>query len=207
MAGHAVQLGKQHANPHRTVGDVAVDAKEFLGGHRKDQLVIERAQVVHAGDVRAALHKGELLGGLLHARVQVADNWLAAKHGFALEFKHETEHAVGGRMLGPHVDDHRLIFFGVVRKLTQIGCIGLGHAQNRADFAQQLARRCLAARLELLIAFVCACNEQVIVRAEIVGPGRRRVESGRLGVPTSEFLFGGAHALAPLNCTGMRPIS
>ena len=44
VAGHPVQLAHQHADPHRPLGDVAVDAEQLLGGHREHQLVVERAE-------------------------------------------------------------------------------------------------------------------------------------------------------------------
>ena len=113
VAAHAVQLGQQHADPHGPLGDVAVDAEQLLGRQREDQLVGERRGVVHAGDVGAALQVGELLARLLHAGVQVADDRLAAQHGLALELQHQPQHAVGARVLRPHVDDHRLVLGGV----------------------------------------------------------------------------------------------
>ena len=62
-----------------------------------------------------ALHVGEVLARLLHAGVQVADDGLAAKHGFALQFQHQAQHAVGTGVLRAHVDDHGLILGGICR--------------------------------------------------------------------------------------------
>ena len=95
-----------HVGPGR---DVAVDAEQLLGRHREDELVEQRRGVVHAGDVGQALDVGEVLGRLLHAGVEVADDRLGPQHGLALELEHEAEHAVRARVLGPHVDDHRLV--------------------------------------------------------------------------------------------------
>ena len=86
-----------------------VDAEQLLGGHREHQLVEERAEVVHPGDVGAALQVGQRLAGLLHPGVQVADDRLAAQDGLALQLEHEAQHAVGAGVLRPHVDDHRLV--------------------------------------------------------------------------------------------------
>ena len=159
MARHPVQLGHQHADPHRPLGDVVVDAEQLLGGHREHQLVEERAEVVHAGDVRAALHVRQLLAGLLHAGVQVADDRLAPQHRLALQLEHQAQHAVGRRVLRTHVDDHRLVVVGVLREVAELGRLGLAHAQHGADLAQQLGGGELAARLELLSALVGAGDE------------------------------------------------
>ena len=105
-----VQLGQQHADP-RGPGR-QLDAEQLLGGHGEDQLVEERRQVVHAGDVGAALDVREVLGRLLHAGVEVADDRLAAQHGLALQLEHEAQHAVGGRVLRPEVDDHAVVVGG-----------------------------------------------------------------------------------------------
>ena len=190
MARHAAHLGHQHADPDGPLGDVAVDAEQLLGRHGERELVGDRAQVVHAGDVGAALRVRELLAGLLHAGVQVPDDRLAAQHGLALEFQHQPQHAVGRRVLRTHVDDHRLILVGIVGEIAELGGVGLGHPQDRADLAHQLLGGELAARAELLLAFVGAGNRALV---EIgAGVGERRL---------------GHQALAPLNCTGMRPIS
>ena len=112
--------------------------EELLDGQRQHQLVVERRQVVHAGDVGRPLDVGELLGRLLHAGVQVADDRLGAQHGLAVELDHESEHAVRRRVLGPHVDDH-----GLVVGLLDVDVVGvehhaLGQAQDGPDLAAQL---------------------------------------------------------------------
>ena len=50
---------KQHADPHGPGREL--DPEEGLGGEGEDELVVERRQVVHAGDVGGALVVGELL--------------------------------------------------------------------------------------------------------------------------------------------------
>jgi hypothetical protein len=190
MAGHPAHLGHQHPDPHGAVGNVLVDAEEFLRGHRECEFVGDRAQVVHAGDVRATLRIGELLAGLLHAGVEVADDRLAPQHGLALQFQHQPQHAVGRRVLWAHVDDHRLILVGIVGEIAEARDVGFGHPQHRTDLAHQLLRGELAAGAELLLALVGGGDG-----ALVVGGGRswgRRV---------------GHQVFAPLNCTGMRPIS
>ena len=47
----------------------------------------------------APLDVGELLGRLLHAGVQVADDRLGAQHDLAVELEHEAQHPVGRGVL------------------------------------------------------------------------------------------------------------
>ena len=159
MARHAVELGDQHPDPHRPLGDLVGDPEELLGGHREDELVEERAQVVHPSDVGAALQIGQLLALLLHPGVQVADDRLAPEHRLALQLEHQAQHSMGARVLRTHVDDHRLILVGILRQLAELGGLGLAHPQHRADLAEQLLRRHLAPRLELLSQFGCLTDE------------------------------------------------
>ncbi len=82
-----------------------VDPEQLLDRQRERQLVVERRQVVHAGDVGGALQPGEGLAGLLHAGVQVADDGLHPSDGLALDLELEPEHAMRRRVLRPHVHD------------------------------------------------------------------------------------------------------
>ncbi len=183
MRRHAVQLGHQHADPHRPRRHL--DAEQLLGRQAEDQLVRDRRHVVHAGDVGRALQVGELLRGLLHAGVEVADDRLRAQHRLAVELEHEPQHTVGAGVLRPHVDDHRLI----VRRLLVAERVGLGFgdAQDASLLAQQLLGGELAARRQLLRAFTG--QRRGLVHRGLVHPGAHR------GFSVS------------LNCTGMRPTS
>ena len=107
VAVQARHLGHEHADRLRTGRDV--DAEELLDGERVRELVAERVHVVHTGHVRGPLDVHQVFGGLLHAGVQVPDDRLDAQHLFTVELEHETQHAVRGRVLRPHVDDHRLV--------------------------------------------------------------------------------------------------
>jgi hypothetical protein len=131
----AVELDQQHADPLGPGRDVLVDAEQRLGGQREGQLGVQRRGVVHAGDVGAALQVRERLAGLLHAGVQVAEDRLGAHHGLAVELEHEAQHAVGRRVLRPHVDDHGLVFG---RRVGQRLGLGFGQAQHRTQLAHQL---------------------------------------------------------------------
>jgi hypothetical protein len=103
-----VELGHEHADPDRPLGHL--DLEELLDGEGERQLGEQRRGVVHAGDVGAALHVGQLLTRPLHAGVQVADDGLGAQDGLAPELHHEAQHPVRGRVLRPHVDEHGLVF-------------------------------------------------------------------------------------------------
>ena len=113
--------------------------EQRLGGQREDQLVVERRQVVHPGHVGRALDVGQLLALLLHAGVQVADDRLGAQDGLAVQLEHEAQHAVGGGVLGPHVDDHRLVVTALDVDVARVGVAALGQAQDGADLLAQLA--------------------------------------------------------------------
>ncbi len=108
VRGDALQLDEHHAHPHGAGRDL--DVEESFDGHRVHKLVREGREVVHAGHVRGALDVGELLAGLLHAGVEVADDRLGTEDRFPVEFEHDSEDPVGGGVLGPHVDDHGFVF-------------------------------------------------------------------------------------------------
>ena len=75
---------------------------------------MERRQIVHTGDVGAALEERQGLGGLLHTGVEVADDRLDPADDLTFQLDVEPQHPMGGRMLGPHVDDHPLVVIDAV---------------------------------------------------------------------------------------------
>ena len=169
VAGDPVELGEEHADPLRPLGDVLVDAEELLGGEAEHQLVEQRRGVVHPRDVGGALEVGEVLARLLHAGVQVADDRLGAQHGLALELEHEAQHAVGAGVLRPHVDDHRLVLGRALA--DQLGHLGLGEAQRGAELAEQLLGARGAAGRHLLGALggLDARAERVQAAVSVIG--------------------------------------
>ncbi len=124
--------------------------EQCLGGQREDELVVQRRQVVHTRDVRRALDVGELLAGLLHAGVQVADDGLGTQHGLALELHHDAEHAMGRRVLRTHVDDHRLVLAELDVDIAEVEHRSLRRAEGRALFDRERDRVGLVALLQLL---------------------------------------------------------
>ena len=211
MGGDPVELGQEHPDP---VGAGRhLDAEERLDGKREDQLVVERRQVVHAGDVGGPLDVGQLLGGLLHAGVEVADHRLGPQHRLAVELDHEPEHAVGRRVLGAHVDDH-----GLVVGLLDVDVVGvdhhaLGQAQHGTRLAAQLVGLGLLAGEELLGALGRLADQAALdagVGGLGVGQAGNRVGQHRVGVGHAVAGIGRrgvAHRGpgAPLNWTGTRP--
>jgi hypothetical protein len=69
--------------------------------------------------------------------MEVADDRLTTKNGLALEFEHETQHAVSRRMLRTHVDDHGF----VVGNLFALGKdrVVLGQSKDGPKFAKTFA--------------------------------------------------------------------
>ena len=66
-------------------------------------------QVVHARHERGALRPGAVLEVLLDAGVEVADAAAGLGDRLAVDLQDEAEHAVGGGVLGAHVDDDALV--------------------------------------------------------------------------------------------------
>ena len=71
--------------------------------------------------------------GLFDAGVQVADFGIEADDDFAVDFEHQAQHAVGGRVLRSHVEDHVLVF----------------GALSERSFKDRGADRCLASAIAL----------------------------------------------------------
>ena len=177
MTAHAIEFREQHAHPNRALRNVIFNSEESFNCHRENQFVIERTQVVHARDIGATLHVREFFAGLFHTGVQVTDDGLATQNFLTLKFEHESQYTVSTGVLRSHVDDHRLIFVGISRNLSEFGNFGFAHAQDRTNLAQNFFRTDFATRAHFLGAFIC-----------------------------SEDIFNRCHEFDPLNCTGMRPI-
>ena len=123
-----------------------LDVEQLLDRERVHELVGEVRRVVHARHVRGALHVRELLAGLLHAGVEVADDGLDAQHVFAVELHHEPQHAVRRRVLRTHVDDHR-----VAELVLGPHAAAREHDLARARRRAQLLRALVGLALEALL--------------------------------------------------------
>ena len=200
---HPVQLAHQHADPGGARW--RLDVQERLGRQGEDQLVVERRQVVHPGHVGGALDVGQLLALLLHAGVEVADDGLGAQDRLAVQLEHEAQHAVGRGVLGPHVDDRRLVVAALDVDVGRIHVAALGEAEDRAHLLAQLAGAGGGARPEALDALRRLRDQGLLLG---------RVAGGRLlGGLALVDLVGPVRVVvvahrgpgASLNCTGTRP--
>ena len=78
--------------------------------------------------------------------MQVANDGLAAKDVLTVEFEHESQHTVGGRVRRAHVDDH-----GLVVAALDVDGVGVDvqvvAAKHRTDLSAELVRRGVLAAL------------------------------------------------------------
>ena len=83
--------------------------QQLFDGQAVAEIVGHRAEVVDAIGQRDDLLIELRLAGLLDAGVQIADFGIEADNNFAVDFEHQAQHAVRGRMLRSHVQDHVLV--------------------------------------------------------------------------------------------------
>ena len=69
-------------------------------------LVEQRADVFERVDLADDLVVVGVLGELLDATVEIAEDRVEVDDVLALDLEHHPKHAVGRRMLGPHVEEH-----------------------------------------------------------------------------------------------------
>ena len=81
-----------------------LDAHQLLGRPVPGELVVDRRRVVHPVDDRDVLVVVEVLAELLEAGVQVADVRRAMDDALAVEFEHEAQRRVRGRVLRAEVE-------------------------------------------------------------------------------------------------------
>ena len=84
--------------------------------------------------------------------MQVTNDRLGAQHEFAVEFQHQAQHAVGGRMRRAHVDDHGFVVAPVVVDRIGIEVVSV-ETQYRSHLTADFRRGSLLATQELLFAF------------------------------------------------------
>ena len=80
------------------------DAEQLFRREAEGMLLIHRRDIVEPVEIRDRLQIGLLLDQLLGAAMQQADMRIDALDHFAVEFEHETQHAVRRRMLRPEID-------------------------------------------------------------------------------------------------------
>ena len=103
VAGDAVQLREDHADALRARRRFHV--QQLLHRQAVAQSVGDRRHVVHAVHVGIELRVGAVLGDLLHAAVQVADDALGPQDLLAVQLEDDAQHPVRGGVLRAHVED------------------------------------------------------------------------------------------------------
>ena len=97
----------RHLDRHQLLD--RLDVADVVGGRR---------HVVHPVGQQDDLRVVAVLAQLLDAPVQVADPHVGVDHLLAVELQHDPQHAVGGRVLRPHVDDQLV---GVEQRRGTVG--------------------------------------------------------------------------------------
>ena len=88
---------KHHADVLRTQWHR--DAHHFFDGHNIGMLITHHRHIVETIHVRQGLKICTMLGKLFSTTVQQTNVWVCALDDLAIELKHQTQHAVCGRML------------------------------------------------------------------------------------------------------------
>jgi hypothetical protein len=107
VAHDAVELEVHHAQVLRPLGDLDLDQR--LDGPAVGHRVEVVGEVVHPLDDRDDLPVALVLGRLLDAGVDVANDRLEVAHDLALEVDHEPQHPVRGGVVRPEVDRQQLL--------------------------------------------------------------------------------------------------
>ena len=76
-----------------------LDAEQFFGGETEGVLLVHRRDIVEPVEIRDRLQIGLVLDQLLGAAMQETDMRIDARDHLAVEFQHQTQHAVRRRML------------------------------------------------------------------------------------------------------------
>ncbi len=104
MAVQAREFRQHHARPLRERRNF--EAQQLFRRQAVHQVVRKRRQVVDAVRQRHALLIGLDLEFLFDAGMQIADIRSGFEDRFAVEFQQQTQHAMGRRVLRPHVEHH-----------------------------------------------------------------------------------------------------
>ena len=102
MRQDAADLGIEHADQLAALRHV--DAEQPLDRQRKRVLLVHRRDIVEPVEIRDRLQIGLRLDQLFGAAVQQADMRIDAVDHLAVQFQHQTQHAMRRRMLRPEID-------------------------------------------------------------------------------------------------------
>ena len=103
----AAELGEKDANPLGALGNF--EAEKLFDGQAVTEIVRKRVEVVDAIGERNHLLVKLGLAGLFDAGVKVADLGPHADDHFAVQLDNQAQHAVRGRVLRAHVEDHAML--------------------------------------------------------------------------------------------------
>jgi hypothetical protein len=116
--GHGTDVEGVTADPQQMIEDTGdfvehhpdvlatlrhLNAQQLLGGQAVGMLVAHHRDVVETVHVRHRLDPGPRFRQFFGGPVQQADVWVGALHDFAVQFQHQTQHAVRGRVLRAEV--------------------------------------------------------------------------------------------------------
>ena len=123
MREQAADLGIKHADQLRALRHG--DADQLLDRERISVLLVHRRDIVEPVEIRQRLEIGLVLDQLLGAAMKQPDMRIDALDHLAVELEHESEHAVGRRMLRAEIDGELAL---VAVALAAIGLwrVGLG---------------------------------------------------------------------------------
>ena len=125
MAGDPVELGRE--DPDVLGAARHLDVEQLLEGHDRRPLAEQRADVLERVEVGDRLVVVGVLAQLLDAAVEVAEDRVEVDDLLAVELEDDPQHAVGRRVLRPHVDEHL-----AVAERVELG-LALGPRRVRRD--------------------------------------------------------------------------
>ena len=102
MRQQTSDFGIEHANKLRALGHL--DAEQLFDRQAEGVLLVHRRDVIEPVEIGHRLQIGLVLDQLLGAAVQQADMRIDALDDLAVEFQHQAQHAMRGRMLRPEID-------------------------------------------------------------------------------------------------------
>jgi len=171
VAGHAIELARQDADVFRAARHL--DVEQLLERHDAGPLAEQRADVLERVEVADRLVVVGVLAQLLDAPMQVAEDRVEIDDLLAVELEDHSEHAMGRRMLGSHVEEHLAVPQGVELGLALRARRVRRHRLEDAEIA-----------IELDAGIVGLTREGVVAEAAgvrpCVGSGGR---GGHRGVP------------------------
>ena len=112
------QLAADHTDELAARRQLAVNAEQLLDRQRVSDVVSQRRQVIQPVGVRDELRISEVLRDLLVPAMQVTYFGPGPGNDLAVQFEDDAQHAVRGRVRGPHVQDH-LLALKLVRVLAR----------------------------------------------------------------------------------------